>query len=223
MLRLLILTGLILSSYASKTPIIGVLSQETSRSRNDIGEFQHSYIAASYVKFLESAGARVIPVWIGKDDDYYKNVVNYTNGVKQKVLEKARKLPKGVGLFVDNDYTSEEYAKRNLLHQHLKKAREASNSAFIKNNILYANGEAFLWEKLKYDDIDDHQDEGVNKTVISEQNKNTEEQLIPQDTKRGEKRLQDEPSKANKIVPAGSPKSTPTSSHKGPKLRSNCA
>ncbi|CAH2011195.1 unnamed protein product [Acanthoscelides obtectus] len=133
---------------------------------------------------------------------------------------KARKLPKGVGLFVDNDYTPEEYAKRKLLHQHLKKAREASNSAFIKNNILYVNGEAFSWEKLQNDDIGDHQAEGIIETVISKQDKNTQEQLIPQDTKRGENRLQYEPSRVNKLVPAGPSKSTPTSSHKGPKLRS---
>ncbi|CAH1998892.1 unnamed protein product [Acanthoscelides obtectus] len=50
--------------------------------------------------------------------------------------------------------------------------------------------------------------------------KNTKEQLIPQDTKRGENRLQYEPSRVNKLVPAGPSKSTPTSSHKGPKLRS---
>ncbi|CAH1987392.1 unnamed protein product [Acanthoscelides obtectus] len=81
MLRLLTFTGFILSSYASDTPIIGILSQETYILRNYIGEFHHSFIVASYVKFLESAGARVIPVWIGKDDDYYRKVVNYTNGV----------------------------------------------------------------------------------------------------------------------------------------------
>ncbi|CAH1994307.1 unnamed protein product [Acanthoscelides obtectus] len=136
-------------------------------------------------------------------------VVEFVNyNVKQKVLEKARKLPK------------EEYAKRKLLHQHLKKARQASNSAFIKNNILYVNGKAFTWEKLQNDDIDDHQDEGIIETVISKQDKNTEEQPIPQDTKRLEKRLQDEPSKVNKIVPARSSKSTLTSSQKRPKLRS---
>ncbi|CAH1989621.1 unnamed protein product [Acanthoscelides obtectus] len=81
MLRLLILTGLILSSYASKTPIIGVLSQETSRSRNDIGEFQHSYIAASYVKFLESAGARVIPVCLDSRDVQYDPIFRSINTV----------------------------------------------------------------------------------------------------------------------------------------------
>ncbi|VEN44719.1 unnamed protein product, partial [Callosobruchus maculatus] len=61
-------------------PIIGILSQETHILKNYIGENHHSFIVASYVKFLESAGARVIPIWIGKDDDYYTHVLNYTNG-----------------------------------------------------------------------------------------------------------------------------------------------
>jgi hypothetical protein len=39
-------------------PIIGVLSQEHGR---DIHE---SYIAASYVKYLESAGARVVCIYL---------------------------------------------------------------------------------------------------------------------------------------------------------------
>lgn len=64
------------------TPVIGVLSQETY-SVNALfpeEEFQ-SYIAASYVKFLEMGGARVVPIWIGRDRAYYEKVVNYTNGL----------------------------------------------------------------------------------------------------------------------------------------------
>ena len=38
-------------------PIIGVLSQEEWKNNQSTG---NSYIAASYVKFLESAGARVV-------------------------------------------------------------------------------------------------------------------------------------------------------------------
>ncbi len=37
-------------------PVIGVLTQ------NSFGHYGQSYIAASYVKFLESAGARVVPI-----------------------------------------------------------------------------------------------------------------------------------------------------------------
>lgn len=45
-------------------PVIGVLAQEISRHLNTKypGEYK-SYIAASYVKFAEGAGARVVPIW----------------------------------------------------------------------------------------------------------------------------------------------------------------
>lgn len=45
-------------------PIIGILSQEISYHLNSKwpGEFK-SYIAASYVKFIEGGGGRVVPIW----------------------------------------------------------------------------------------------------------------------------------------------------------------
>ncbi|KAL1517522.1 hypothetical protein ABEB36_001277 [Hypothenemus hampei] len=63
-------------------PIIGVLSQETYIINSYFpNETYDSFIAASYVKYLESAGARVLPIWIGQDEDYYRRVVQYTNGL----------------------------------------------------------------------------------------------------------------------------------------------
>lgn len=45
-------------------PIIGVLAQEISYELNQNwpGKYK-SYIAASYIKFLEGSGARVVPIW----------------------------------------------------------------------------------------------------------------------------------------------------------------
>lgn len=45
-------------------PLIGVLSQEISYYLDGKypGEY-NSYIAASYVKFVEGGGARVVPIW----------------------------------------------------------------------------------------------------------------------------------------------------------------
>lgn len=45
-------------------PIIGVLAQEISYRLNQRwpGKYK-SYIAASYIKFLEGSGARVVPIW----------------------------------------------------------------------------------------------------------------------------------------------------------------
>jgi len=46
-------------------PIIGVLTQEFSYTylEKKYPDQFHSYIAASYVKFVEGGGARVVPVW----------------------------------------------------------------------------------------------------------------------------------------------------------------
>ncbi|KAL7050913.1 hypothetical protein ACKWTF_004267 [Chironomus riparius] len=63
-------------------PIIGVLSQEmTSYLRSKYADQYHSYIAASYVKFIEGGGARVVPVWIGKDRKYYEDLMSKLNGI----------------------------------------------------------------------------------------------------------------------------------------------
>lgn len=59
-----IVTLIISVECLNDRPIIGILSQETfSVNKYFPGENYESYIAASYVKFIESAGARVIPVW----------------------------------------------------------------------------------------------------------------------------------------------------------------
>ncbi len=51
-------------SEENDTPIIGILTQEISYHLNSKwpGEFK-SYIAASYVKFVEGGGGRVVPIW----------------------------------------------------------------------------------------------------------------------------------------------------------------
>ncbi|GAB4816247.1 hypothetical protein N2152v2_003293 [Parachlorella kessleri] len=56
-------------------PIIGVLSQP-----GDPAPKGHSYIAASYVKFLESAGARVVPVLPDMPRDEVKRLFESVNG-----------------------------------------------------------------------------------------------------------------------------------------------
>uniref|UniRef100_A0A0E9X9E6 folate gamma-glutamyl hydrolase n=1 Tax=Anguilla anguilla TaxID=7936 RepID=A0A0E9X9E6_ANGAN len=61
----------------NNTPIIGVLAQ-TLRTPLPQGS---SYIAASYVKYLESAGARVVPVKVKQSRDEYKRLFNSINGV----------------------------------------------------------------------------------------------------------------------------------------------
>ncbi|CAG9861991.1 unnamed protein product [Phyllotreta striolata] len=72
LINVLPILGLVIGN---ETPIIGILSQP---------DYDYGYdtvIAASYVKYLESAGARVLPIWINQTVDYYERVVQYTNGV----------------------------------------------------------------------------------------------------------------------------------------------
>lgn len=62
-------------------PIIGVLAQESSK-----GEPGATYIPAPYIKWLESAGARVIPVQLFRENDmkaycYYKKLFTSMNGI----------------------------------------------------------------------------------------------------------------------------------------------
>ncbi|XP_046820404.1 chitobiosyldiphosphodolichol beta-mannosyltransferase-like [Vespa crabro] len=71
-----------LNVVLNNRPIIGILSQELNPhlNRTTGGQFS-SYIASSYVKFVEGAGARVVPIWIGKSKTYYENILRKLNGV----------------------------------------------------------------------------------------------------------------------------------------------
>lgn len=69
-------------NYDDQRPVIGILTQEISYSLNNKYPNQYdSYIAASYVKFVEGAGALAVPIWIGKDESYYEDIISKVNGV----------------------------------------------------------------------------------------------------------------------------------------------
>lgn len=75
-------SDMFLAPAINDEPIIGVLSQEMSfYLRSKYADQYHSYIAASYVKFIEGGGARVVPVWIGKDRRYYEDIMSKLNGI----------------------------------------------------------------------------------------------------------------------------------------------
>lgn len=44
-------------------------------------ESPKTYIAASYVKFVEAAGARVVPILVNQDQEYYERLLSSINGV----------------------------------------------------------------------------------------------------------------------------------------------
>src|SRR5687767_8821686 len=60
-----------LSTRSNDRPIIGVLTQEYFGGFKGYGN-NHSYIAASYVKWVESAGGRVVPILLDQKEDYYR-------------------------------------------------------------------------------------------------------------------------------------------------------
>lgn len=60
-------------------PLIGVLAQENLP--NDPLARGSSYIAASYVKYLESGGARVIPIRINRSEEEYEKIFFSINGL----------------------------------------------------------------------------------------------------------------------------------------------
>ncbi|KAL4655697.1 gamma-glutamyl hydrolase-like [Arapaima gigas] len=67
------------SSQLNYRPIIGILAQENIPG--DAHAQGSSYIAASYVKYLESAGSRVVPVRINRTYEEYVKIFNSINGL----------------------------------------------------------------------------------------------------------------------------------------------
>ncbi|XP_063768491.1 gamma-glutamyl hydrolase-like isoform X2 [Eleginops maclovinus] len=61
----------------NERPIIGILAQENRTP----APYSTAYIAASYVKFLESAGARVVPIMVNQTAEQYARLFNSINGV----------------------------------------------------------------------------------------------------------------------------------------------
>nr|XP_002710570.2 gamma-glutamyl hydrolase [Oryctolagus cuniculus] len=64
---------------ADKKPIIGILMQKChNKDMKSLGKY---YIAASYVKYLESAGARVVPIRLDLKHKEYEKLFKSINGV----------------------------------------------------------------------------------------------------------------------------------------------
>ncbi|KAM4705696.1 gamma-glutamyl hydrolase [Rhinophrynus dorsalis] len=63
----------------NQRPVIGILAQETHFP--ELLSYGRSYIAASYVKTIESAGARVIPIKINLSEQEYVKIFKSINGI----------------------------------------------------------------------------------------------------------------------------------------------
>ncbi|CAL4100204.1 unnamed protein product, partial [Meganyctiphanes norvegica] len=82
-LFLLLGTAASLVVALNNRPVIGIVGQKPSDSMlSGLDDKNYtSYIAASYVKYLESAGARVVPILTHQDDDYYTTIADSINGI----------------------------------------------------------------------------------------------------------------------------------------------
>jgi len=72
------------ANILNNRPVIGILSQGIPHNLDPLLPPVHnfsSYIAASYVKYLESAGARVVPVIVGRSQEYYEELFLSLNGL----------------------------------------------------------------------------------------------------------------------------------------------
>eukprot|EP00112_Aurelia_sp_Birch-Aquarium-sp1_P021561 Seg584.3 transcript_id=Seg584.3/GoldUCD/mRNA.D3Y31 product="Gamma-glutamyl hydrolase" protein_id=Seg584.3/GoldUCD/D3Y31 len=69
------------SSSPNKRPIIGILSQEMSPHLLPTDSKGASYIAASYVKYIESAGGRVVPILTTMSKLEIENIFRSINGL----------------------------------------------------------------------------------------------------------------------------------------------
>ncbi|KAG9510760.1 Gamma-glutamyl hydrolase [Fragariocoptes setiger] len=62
------------------SPVIGILTQ-VLRDYKRFANEPKLHLVSSYVKWLESSGARIIPILIDQDDEYYERMFNQTNGL----------------------------------------------------------------------------------------------------------------------------------------------
>lgn len=52
----------------------------TQESPSDVSQFGSTYLPATYVKFVEASGARVVPILVNQSDIYYENMFHSLNG-----------------------------------------------------------------------------------------------------------------------------------------------
>ncbi|GBM97117.1 Gamma-glutamyl hydrolase [Araneus ventricosus] len=65
-------------SFSGGVILLGVVTEEINST---IVPSAKSLLLASYVKYIEAAGARVVPIWILKPRSYYEDIMSKINGV----------------------------------------------------------------------------------------------------------------------------------------------
>jgi gamma-glutamyl hydrolase len=91
------------SALATERPIVGIMSQAIHSELDAIlppGHNFTTYIAASYIKWVEAAGARAVPVLVGNQitsEQYFETVFSGVNGLL---------IPGGAVSLYDSDYAA---------------------------------------------------------------------------------------------------------------------
>ncbi|KAM9970151.1 hypothetical protein ACTFIR_001996 [Dictyostelium discoideum] len=76
---LYLISNLKIISTINNTPVIGILTQPFPSSINI--KNGDNYLMASYVKYVESAGARVVPIFYNQDDESLTTIFGQINGI----------------------------------------------------------------------------------------------------------------------------------------------
>lgn len=80
----------------TSVPVIGILTQ-VLRDYKRFTDKRQLHLVASYVKWVESAGAQAIPVLLNQDDEYYARIFKSTNGLLfpggDNLLDPKRRTP----------------------------------------------------------------------------------------------------------------------------------
>lgn len=59
-------------------PVIGILAQQSSSHLQPYGD---TFIAGTYVSYVQAAGARAVPIRVEENDDYYETIFGGLNGI----------------------------------------------------------------------------------------------------------------------------------------------
>ncbi|KAL9646878.1 hypothetical protein ABK040_013738 [Willaertia magna] len=104
------------NNNVNNRPIIGVFAQPTKDNRHG-----NKYLAASYVKFLESAGARVVPIEYDLPESELRKIFESVNGVL---------FPGGGTALTENGKFTKYLHSQSLFVQWSKEAFERNNDYF---------------------------------------------------------------------------------------------
>lgn len=66
--------------FVTESPVIGILVQDFLGDFKSY-RFNKTFIAATYVKFVESSGGRAVPVHTDQNQEYYDHILSQINGI----------------------------------------------------------------------------------------------------------------------------------------------